>query len=154
MAYGYCKKCGQNVRLKKKDLDFCLLIILLFTGIGAVIYFLVWLFEQPDRCIYCGSKTRAPRSTHIHEGYRKGSYMSEAQNRIKDEEKLLNEKQKKSFEVHPAEYRNQDLYQKQKIAIEKKETVVKRKYCPYCGANVGSEHDKCPNCDSPLDDLA
>ncbi len=50
----YCPHCGEEVLLKRKDFDTCLAVLLLiFTGIGFLIYVGLWYYRPKDRCIKC-----------------------------------------------------------------------------------------------------
>ncbi|MFW9938117.1 MAG: RING finger domain-containing protein [Candidatus Thorarchaeota archaeon] len=57
MSKKFCPKCNTMVLTKRDDIDVCLLIILgIFTGgIGALIYLLIYLNHDPNRCIKCNS---------------------------------------------------------------------------------------------------
>ena len=63
---GYCPRCQQQVLLTRKDFDTCLaIVLLLFTGIGFIIYLVYYYGKKEDRCVHCGtqitfSQTQAP----------------------------------------------------------------------------------------------
>jgi hypothetical protein len=61
MALGYCPKCRQNVSNTKADIDVCLFFLLLFTGFGWILYLIIYALQPADRCIICGTHTSPPR---------------------------------------------------------------------------------------------
>ena len=52
----FCPRCNQQVLLARKEFDTCLAIVLLFTGIGILIYLAVYFSKKPDRCAHCGTQ--------------------------------------------------------------------------------------------------
>jgi hypothetical protein len=56
MTTGYCTHCQTTVTLTKKDIDACLLCLLFFTGIGWIIYLIIYAMEPEDRCVMCGNR--------------------------------------------------------------------------------------------------
>ena len=77
---GFCPRCQQKVLLTRKDFDTCLaIILLLFTGIGFIIYLVVYYRKKEDRCVHCGtqitlSQAQAPSTYQIPQEIQQSSY--------------------------------------------------------------------------------
>lgn len=54
----FCNRCNQQVLLQRKEIDRCLVVVLLiFTaGIGLLIYLAIYYGKPEDRCIHCGTR--------------------------------------------------------------------------------------------------
>ncbi|MHA2010296.1 MAG: hypothetical protein ACXABO_20905 [Promethearchaeota archaeon] len=77
---GFCPRCQQQVLLTRKEFDTCLAIILLiFTGIGFLIYLAVYYGKKEDRCVHCGtqitiSQTQVPNAYQTPQEIQQSSY--------------------------------------------------------------------------------
>lgn len=53
---GYCPHCGQNVLMKREEMNAALAIFLFCCCcIGFIIYLIVYYTKSKNRCIHCGS---------------------------------------------------------------------------------------------------
>ena len=52
----FCPRCNQQVLLVRKEFDTCLAIVLLFTGIGIIIYLAVYYSRKQEFCIHCQNR--------------------------------------------------------------------------------------------------
>lgn len=57
---GYCPQCRQNVLMKREEINYCLAIILFFTGIGLLIYLIIYFSKREDKCVHCGMRCQTP----------------------------------------------------------------------------------------------
>ena len=76
---GFCPRCQQQVLLTRKEFDTCLAIILIFTGIGIIIYLAVYYGKKGDRCVHCGtqitfSQAQTPSAFKTHQEIQELSY--------------------------------------------------------------------------------
>jgi DNA-directed RNA polymerase subunit RPC12/RpoP len=122
---GYCPNCQERVLLTRKDIDWCLAIILLiFTaGIGFVIYLIYYYSQSEDRCIHCG--------TIIHE-----RIQSPYSKRTEELE----------YQNTPEEFR----YERREIRQVQEVETTATKFCPFCGEKLKGGARFCANCGSKL----
>ncbi|MHA1984942.1 MAG: hypothetical protein ACW967_11345 [Candidatus Hodarchaeales archaeon] len=77
---GFCPRCQQQVLLTRKEFDTCLaIVLLLFTGIGFIIYLVVYYGKKEDRCVHCGtqialSQAQAPVAYQTPQEIQQSSY--------------------------------------------------------------------------------
>ncbi|MBN1803099.1 MAG: hypothetical protein JW891_16430 [Candidatus Lokiarchaeota archaeon] len=58
----YCDNCQRNVE-PERDFNGCIFVLLLFTGIGWIIYLIWYAVKEPDLCPFChrGKFLKPPR---------------------------------------------------------------------------------------------
>lgn len=120
MVTGFCQHCNQNVLLRRDEFDVCLAIILLLFTAGIGLI------------IYIAIYYSKPEDRCVHCGY-KIAYIDSSQ-------------------YLPQENHTQDYQQpippqpiQQSVPIENK-TI----YCTFCGEQVKSGVNYCPNCGSKI----
>jgi len=116
---GYCPNCSQNVLLVRETLNWPLMIILLiFGGIGLIIYLIIYYNKPESRCIHC----HAQISLKSYSSVQSSTYV-----------------QVEHQKMHHSDS-NSD------IKVKADETL-NRKYCSYCGEPQLNELAKfCPHC--------
>jgi len=116
---GYCPICKQNVLLVREALNWPLMIILLiFGGIGLIIYLIIYYNKPESRCIHCHTQI---------------SLKSELS---AQSSKLVQTENQKTY--------NSDINSDIKV---KADETLNRKYCSYCGEPQLNELAKfCPHC--------
>jgi hypothetical protein len=122
---GYCPNCREQVLLTRKDIDWCLAIILLiFTaGIGFVIYLLYYYSQSENRCIHCGTVI---------------------ENRLQSPYTQTTDEL--PYQHTPEEFQYERVEEKQ---VQEIETEVPR-FCPFCGDKLKGGARFCANCGSKL----
>lgn len=164
MALGYCPKCRQNVSNTKSDIDVCLFFLLLFTGFGWIIYLVIYALQPADRCIICGTHTTPPRadafphapvmSSNQHVNIRESSYPemsvpSTPPIRPASSSSLMTTRQ--TIVQPPQSFGNAPVSPPHPAqTVRPIEEKPEPKFCPYCGAEVGSLMQYCAVCGSKL----
>ena len=71
MVLKYCPRCQREVTAIRPDIDACLLFFLLFTGIGWIIYLIIYFSQPESRCIICHAAVvdRAPNAPMVQPYY-------------------------------------------------------------------------------------
>jgi len=135
MTIGYCDKCGQNVLVKREDMDICLAIILtIFTaGIGLIIYLAIWYSKEENRCVHCGSVVKTSQSL-LSEVKNGNLYISqEARENGKNPYRISEDKKDNTSEGNI-----------------KRIVGIKAVYCPFCGTELDDSPEFCPDCGMEL----
>ena len=53
---GFCTRCQRTVVLDREQLDTCLFLVLLFfTVIGGIIYYIIYKNKPMNRCVHCST---------------------------------------------------------------------------------------------------
>jgi hypothetical protein len=146
MDVKYCPKCQREVTAIRPEMDFCLLFILLFTGIGWLIYIIIYFSQPESRCIICHS--------HVHERapnqlpYGNQSYANPQ----------INYQQNAYGNVNAAPqspYRPPQTVNLQTNQVPVNNAAPQRtgevKYCSYCGAEIRKDAKFCSSCSAPLE---
>ena len=139
MVRGYCKNCRREVSLRKNDFDWCLFILLMFTGIGPCIYVFIWMIQPTDRCTFCGRKTEPSRQEHN----------TQSPQQIRNYGRYSSSPQTPSLE-HP---KTQEMGVDKQMEYREEQKVQKTteaQFCPYCGAQIRQGARFCANCQSPV----
>ena len=132
MDLGYCSQCKKNVPVDRPPFNVCLFCVLLFTGIGAVIYLIIWLAAMPkNRCTFCHSTTMP--------AIREGSNPSLTNN----SERYL------SAPNQPSSLKNSAV-----VSSTKSETGDLPTFCPFCGTQLRTGATFCPECGGNVHDRA
>lgn len=128
MSTGYCPSCKEQVLLKREDMDIGLLIILfIFTaGIGALIYAIIHLSKEENRCVHCNSVVER--------------YLPKAQSY--SNKKLV-------YQVNGNRYNNGSQTESALIETKTKDSE-KANFCPNCGVELANRNKAlfCPYCGS------
>jgi predicted amidophosphoribosyltransferase len=124
MDLGFCSQCKKNVPTDRPPFNVCLFCVLLFTGIGAVVYVIIWLVAMPkNRCTFCRNTTMpAIREGTTHALQAKADGQLSTQNR-------------------PPQIK--ETASPSTIESGANETPI---FCPFCGSQLRSGATFCPEC--------
>lgn len=126
MATGYCDRCQREVMATRGEFNVCLMIFLtMFTGIGGIIYLIIYFAQPEDECVICRAKVSPVPVRTTYNVY------TPAQNQP------------------PANYRpiqNIKMQQNEPVPIQ----PVQKRVCPFCAAEVPTDAKYCSNCASPI----
>ncbi len=156
MPHGYCANCSRNVPLKKGDFDCCLFVILMFTGIGSIVYLIYWFLQPADRCAFCGKKTISPQQAILKtpaKNYGKYYSIKPSKNQHPESKELHDEKieLKQTLDARTKQSKGKLKDHKRKTSNKQKDfNNTKPMYCPYCGAKIRQNAKFCSNCQSPV----
>lgn len=130
---GYCPRCKTNVMLYRGDLNCCLFLLLLMTGVGWIIYLIIWLMGPEDRCVICGTVAMPP----IPETNTPPSLPSA--------EKITVVSTSTTPSASGTFIPKKTLSQSNSPATSL--PIIKNtKFCPYCGAEIPLEASFCSGC--------
>jgi len=119
-SVGFCNRCNQQVLLQRKEIDTCLVVVLLiFTaGIGLLIYLAIYYGKPEDRCMHCGTQiARFPVQSR---------YYPESQ------------------------AQNQFTQGSTPIKASERSIVPEVQYCGLCGESILYGTRYCPSCGSKI----
>lgn len=137
MTIGYCPVCRKEVALTREEFNVCLFCVLLPTGVGGIIYLLIWLFgSKIDKCVFCRNKTLP-----LQQAQAQGLLSSKA-----GVTPLLNKPNKSIID------QTQNGRNISQIKETNNEGNVTEIFCPFCGYNVRSGAQFCPECGGSLAD--
>lgn len=127
-TYAYCPNCKNTRRLKRKDFEVCLSIILLiFTGgIGFIVYLIYYYSRPKDHCSFCD--TIIPKRIFI--------------SQIEEKEHLEHKK------INYSKEKNTDKNQ-----IDSDKGIIqgeKIRYCIFCGGELKEDSKFCSFCGSKV----
>jgi hypothetical protein len=119
--------------LKRDDINCCLFFLLLFTGIGWIIYLVIWLLTPEDKCMICGRKTLPARP--------------EIPATIQSQEEPTSiPEQVSAHETYKMPQVTKDTLNSSAQTIKK----VEARFCPFCGHEVPVGGKFCANCGSEI----
>jgi ribosomal protein S27E len=115
--------------MKRKEIDVCLAIVLLFTGIGLIIYLIYYFSQKEVRCVHCNSICEPL-------GYQASTRQLEYQEQT--------QAQYPSSSPQPSYNENYNNPESEIMGSAPK-------YCPFCGSQLDNREQKfCANCGNTL----
>lgn len=137
MALGFCPNCNRNMLLAKHDVNVCLLCLLFLTGIGWIIYLIIYALEPDDVCSFCGTPAQPP--------------IPESQNQFMVAEKTPPPQFNSSFNSSSA----QTVFTtgsppSPMIQVPESKPSPNVNFCPQCGSSVDADARFCSVCGGNL----
>lgn len=116
--------------MKRKEIDVCLAIVLLFTGIGIIIYLIYYFMQEEVRCVHCNSICKPL------------DYKSQDPQQLEYQEPV--------HEYSPPQ--NSNMSNTMQHHEQEVEVVGNTpKFCPFCGSKLDNRDQKfCANCGNNL----
>ena len=164
MALGYCPHCKQNVALTKGEFNFLVFCILLFTGIGPIIYIIIWACTaQENKCVICGTETlplsnNPYQQPHLVQNNYYGQASSPSYTGTNGYQPSQGNQNppystsggySNSYPSAPM-YSSNNSNETQKPPLNESEKVVP-KFCPFCGSELNNPSTRfCQSCGNKI----
>jgi hypothetical protein len=147
---GYCPRCRRVVMVVRDEINPFLMCILLFTGIGWIIYLIIWITSPKNHCIICNGKCDISAGGIAHGAAENPQYTGRLpagpQARAGQTQVTPITVQQPIYAQPPSASANAGASPTSSPGSDAP------RFCPYCAADISREMRHCPSCGTDLTD--